>query len=312
MEPTSTYIGIDVSKDRLDVHVLPSGKSFGLARDDEGVAALASRLAKMKPALVVLEATGGYEHIVAAALVAARVPVAVVNPRQVRDFAKATGQLAKTDRLDALAIARFAQAIRPEPRTIIDEAADKLGELVQRRRQVILMITAERNRRGQIRSAVVRASIVRLLDVLEAELTEIDNDIGTGIASSAVWRVTEDLLQSVPGVGPASARCLIADLPELGTLDRRKIAALVGVAPMTQESGKWQGKSSIRGGRAHVRAALYMAALVASRHNPVIKALYRRLLVTGKAKKVALVACMRKLLTILNAIIRDQRPWQNA
>ena len=312
MEPTSVYVGIDVSKDRLDVHVLPSEKSFGLARDDESLAAFAARLERMRPALVVLEASGGYEYLVAAALAAAKLPVAVVNPRQVRDFARATGQFAKTDRLDAIVIARFAQAVRPEPRGVATEAADKLAELVQRRRQVIAMITAERNRRNQTRSRAVRASIDRLLQVLQAELAEIDTNIGSGITESAVWCVNEDLLKSVPGIGPASARCLIADLPELGRLDRRKIAALVGIAPMAQESGAWRGKRSIRGGRAHVRAALYMAALVATRHNPVIRDLYRRLLAAGKAKKLALVACMRKLLTILNAVVRDQSPWHHA
>jgi transposase len=312
MEQESTYVGIDVSKDRLDVHVVPLGKSFSLARDEEGVEALATRLTRMKPALVVLEATGGYEHMAAAALAGARVPVAIVNPKQVRDFAKASGQWAKTDRLDAIMIARFADAVRPEPRPIQDETADKLGELVQRRRQVIGMIVAETTRKGQVRSQRIRASIERLLEALKAELREIDDDIGTGIASSPIWCVNEDLLKSVPGIGPASARCLIADLPELGSLPRRKIAALVGVAPMSQESGKWKGKRSIRGGRAHVRSALYMAALVASRYNPVIRALYQRLLAAGKAKKLALTACMRKLLTILNAIVRDQRPWQHA
>ena len=312
MEHTDVYIGIDVSKDRLDVHVLPIMKSFSLPYEDEEVASLVSRLSRMKPVLIVMEATGGYERMVAAALVGGRLPVAVVNPRQVRDFARATGQLAKTDRLDALAIARFAVAIKPEPRAVADEAADKLGELVQRRRQVIAMITAESNRKRLARAKAIRASIDRLIATLQAELATIDTDIGKGIAASPAWRETEDLLCSVPGIGSLTARVLIAELPELGTLDRRKIAALVGLAPLSRESGTWQGKRQIQGGRIGVRTALYMAALVATRFNPTIKALYRRLVANGKAKKVALVAAMRKLLTILNAIIRDQHPWQNA
>lgn len=312
MEHTHVYVGIDVSKDRLDVHVLPKEKSFSLAYEDEAVASLVSRLGRMRPALVVMEATGGYERMVAAALVAERLPVAVVNPRQVRDFARATGQLAKTDRLDAVAIARFAAAIKPEPRPIASEAADKLGELVQRRRQVIAMITAETNRKRLARALPIRASINRLIATLQAELTAIDTDIGTGIAASPAWRETEDLLCSVPGIGLTTARVFIADLPELGSLDRRKIAALAGLAPVSRESGTWQGNRHIQGGRSGVRATLYMAALVATRFNPAIKALYQRLVGNGKAKKIALVAAMRKLLTILNAIIRDQHPWQNA
>jgi transposase len=307
-----TYIGIDVSKDRLDVHVLPSDDAFVVGRDGEGLAALIERVSLLDPYLVVLEATGGFELTVAAALVAAGIPLAVVNPRQIRDFARATGQLAKTDALDAKAIARFAEAVRPEPRAVPDEQARALGELVARRRQVIEMMTAERNRRRQLTNRRLIKSVDRLLAVLLKELAELDRDVGEGIRGTPAWRERDELLRSVPGVGDIVSRTLIADLPELGSLDRKQIAALVGVAPLNRDSGKMRGRRTIWGGRAKVRSTLYMAALVASRHNPVLAAFYQRLVSAGKAKKLAITAVMRKLLTILNAIIRDRRPWQTA
>ena len=306
------FIGIDVAKDRLDVHVFASEEAFAVARNSEGLAALLERLGPLKPHLVVLEATGGFEQTVAAALVAAAIPLAVVNPRQIRDFARATGQLAKTDALDAKVIAHFAAKVQPEPRPVPDEQARALGELVARRRQVIEMTTAERNRRRQLTNRRLLKSVDRLLAVLQKELTELDRDIGEGIRGTPAWRERDDLLRSVPGVGNIVARTLIADLPELGRLDRKQIAALVGIAPLNRDSGKMRGKRTTWGGRAKVRCVLYMAALVASRRNPVLATFYQRLIAAGKAKKLALTAVMRKLLTILNAMVRDKARWQNA
>lgn len=306
------FIGIDVSQDRLDAHVRPSGESFAVARDSEGLAALIERLRAFDPYLVVLEATGGFEVTVAAAVAAAQIPLAVVNPRQIRDFARSTGQLAKTDALDARAIARFAEAVRPEPRPVPDAQARALGELVARRRQIVEMMTAERNRRRQLTSRRLIKSVDRLLAVLQQELSELDQDLDQGIRGTPAWRERDELLRSVPGVGNVVARTLIADLPELGRLDRKQIAALVGVAPLNRDSGKMRGKRRTWGGRAKVRCALYMAALVGSRRNPVLKAFYQRLLSAGKPKKLALTAVMRKLLTILNAMVRDNIRWQNA
>jgi len=307
-----TFIGIDVAKDQLDVHVFPSDDAFAVARDSEGLAALIERLRPLDPHLVVLEATGGFELTVAAALVSAAIPLAVVNPRQIRDFARATGQLAKTDALDAKVIARFAAKVQPEARPVPDEQARALGELVARRRQVIEMMTAERNRRRQLISRRLLKSVDRLLAVLQKELTELDHDIGEGIRGTPAWRERDELLRSVPGVGDVVARTLIADLPELGRLDRKQIAALVGIAPINRDSGKMRGKRTTWGGRAKVRSVLYMAALVASRHNPVLAAFYRRLVAAGKPKKLALTAVMRKLLTILNAMVRNKTRWQTA
>jgi transposase len=301
-----------VAKDRLDVHVRPSGEAFAVARDGEGLAALTARLGELGPCLVVLEATGGFEVTVASALAAAKLPLAVVNPRQIRDFARATGKLAKTDALDAAAIAHFAEAIHPEPRALPDEQAQALGELVARRRQVVEMIGAETHRRRQMTQRKVLRRIDRHLAVLQKELTEIEQELDDSIRGTPAWRENDDLLKSVPGIGPAVARTLLAELPELGTLDRKRIAALVGVAPLNRDSGTMRGRRTTWGGRATVRTALYMAALVASRHNPLIAAFYRRLRAAGKPAKVALVACMRKLLIILNAILRDRRPWQHA
>jgi len=306
------YVGIDVAKDRLDVHFRPSGEAFAVARDGEGLAELTARLVAAAPRLIVMEATGGFEVTVAAAIGAVKLPLAVVNPRQIRDFARATGKLAKTDALDAAAIAHFAEAIRPEPRAIPDEQARALGELVSRRRQVIEMMVAENHRRRQLTHRRLLKRIERHLAVLQDELSAIERDLDETIRGTPAWRENEDLLKTVPGVGNATARTLLAELPELGRLDRKQIAALVGVAPINRDSGKMRGKRAVWGGRASVRASLYMAALVASRHNPVIAAMYTRLRAAGKPAKLALTACMRKLLTILNAILRDKTPWQNA
>ena len=306
------FVGIDVAKDRLDVHLRPAGESFAVGRDGEGLVRLVARLRALAPALVVIEATGGYETVVASAIAAAQLPLAVVNPRQIRDFARATGRLAKTDRLDAAAMAHFAEAVRPPARPVADAQAQALGELVARRRQVIEMMVAERNRRRTATQRRVIRAIERHLAVLQSELSELDSDIDGAIRNSPAWQADADLLQSVPGIGPATLRTLIAELPELGRLSRRKIAALVGVAPVNRDSGTLRGRRTIAGGRPAVRTALYMAALVASRANPVIAAHYTKLRTAGKTGKQALVACMRKLLVILNAILRDRKPWQPA
>jgi transposase len=273
---------------------------------------LGHRLRRIAPALVVREATGGFEVTAAAAVAAADIPLAVVNPRQIRDFARAAGRLAKTDALDAEIIARFGEAMRPEPRPLPSDEARALGELVARRRQIVEMIVAETNRQRQLTHRRLRKSIDRHLALLQKELSAIEQDLDDTIRGTPIWRDKENLLTSVPGVGDGTARSLLADLPELGTLDRKKIAALVGVAPFNRDSGHWRGKRTIWGGRAPIRAALYMAALAATRWNPVIATFYQRLRNAGKPAKLALTACMRKLLVILNAIIRDQKPWQNA
>jgi len=306
------FVGIDVAKDRLDIHVRPGGESFAVARDGDALAVLVKRLQTLAPALIAIEAPGGYETVVASALAAAQLPLAVVNPRQIRDFARATGKLAKTDRLDAAAIAHFAEAIRPPARPIADAQAQALGELVARRRQVIEMMVAERNRRRMASQRRVIRAIERHLALLQAELSELEGDIDDAIRNSPAWQADADLLQSVPGVGPATLRTLIAELPELGHLTRRKIAALVGVAPINRDSGMLRGRRSIAGGRPAVRTALYMAALVASRKNPIIAAHYQKLRAAGKTGKQALTACMRKLIVTLNAILRDRKPWQSA
>ena len=306
------FVGIDVAKDRLDVHVRPSGEAFAVARDGEGLMALLERLRALEPALIVLEATGGFETTVAAAVAGAGLPLAVVNPRQIRDFARAIGQLAKTDALDAAAIARFAAAVRPEPRPLPDDQTRLLAELVARRRQIIEMMTAERNRRSHLSRPRLIKGLDRHLTGLQKDLSEIEQEIDTTIRGTPAWREREDLLISVPGVGPTLARTLLADVPELGKLDRKQIAALIGVAPINRDSGTLRGRRTTWGGRAKVRAALYMAALVASRHNPVLAAFYNRLLTAGKPKKLALTAVMRKLLVILNAMLRDKRQWQPA
>jgi transposase len=308
----NTIVGIDVSKDRLDVAVRPNGEVFTIERNPVGLEQLTLRLEAMCPDLVALEATGGFETIVAAALAAARLPVVVVNPAQIRAFARAIGQRAKTDPIDAAVIAHFAEATRPVPRPLPDEATRLLADLVGRRRQIIEMMGAERQREKRVTVPRLRKSIVRLLKALERELTSVDTDINDAVQGSPAWREKEDLLASVPGVGPTIARTLIAELPELGQLSRRQVAALAGLAPFTRQSGQWRGRSFIGGGRTAVRAALFMGAMVAKRHNPTLKAFFDRLVAAGKPKMVALIAVARKLLTILNAILRDRRPWQTA
>lgn len=305
----SLFIGIDVAKDHLDVHILPTGEAFRLPHDGPGLTTLLDRVRPLAPTLLVLEATGGYEIPVAATLAGAGLPVAVVNPRQVRDFARATGQLAKTDPLDAHVIARFAQAVRPTPRPVPDEQARALGELVARRRQLVDMLGAELNRRRLLREPRVRRQLDAHIGWLEDALRRLDHDLTTLLRATPAWREAEDLLRSVPGIGPITATTLIASLPELGRLDRRRIAALVGLAPFARDSGAFRGRRMITGGRAPIRKVLFMATLTAIQHNPAIAAFYRRLVATGRPGKVALTAAMRKLLTILNAILRDRRPW---
>ena len=306
------FVGIDVAKDQLDVHIRPGGEAFAVGRDGKGLAMLVKRLQALAPALVTMEATGGYETVVASAVGAAQLPLAVVNPRQIRDFARATGKLAKTDRIDAAAIAHFAEAVRPPARPIADAEAQALGELVARRRQVIEMIVAESHRRRMASQRRLIRAIERHLALLQAELSELEGDIDGAIRNSPAWQADADLLASVPGVGKATLRTLIAELPELGRLNRRKIAALVGVAPINRDSGTLRGRRTIAGGRPAVSTALYMAALVASRANPVIAPYYAKLRAAGKTGKQALVACMRRLVVILNAILRDRKPWQPA
>jgi len=306
------YVGIDVSKDRLDVHVRPGGEAFAVARDGKGLEELVKRLTALSPTLIAVEATGGYEMVVTAALAAAKLPVAVVNPAQVRHFAQAIGKRAKTDPIDAAVTAHFAEATKPEPRAVPDEQAQLLSDLVARRRQIIEMIVAERQREKRAVNRRLRKSIARLIVVLEKEISSVDTDIDDLVRGSPVWREKEDLLTSVPGIGSKTARTLLAELPELGTLDRRRVASLAGVAPFTRRSGAWKGKSMIGGGRTTVRSALFICAMVAARSNSVFKTFYQRLISAGKPKMVALIALARKLLTILNAILRDKKPWQPA
>jgi transposase len=304
-----SYIGIDVAKARLEAACRPSGATVAVANDEAGIHDLVTRCQALAPTLIVLEATGGYEAAVVAALATAGLPVVVANPRQVRDFAKATGQLAKTDAIDAQVLALFADRVRPTPRPLPDEAAQALDALLTRRRQLVEMLVAERNRLLIARPAV-RRNLQQHIRFLERRLREADDDLHTAVKASPLWRVKDDLLQSVPGVGRVVSLTLLAELPELGRVSHKEIAALVGVAPLARDSGTLRGKRLVYGGRASVRAALYMAALVASKCNPAIRAFYQRLRAAGKPAKVALTACMRKLLTILNAIVRDGTPWQ--
>jgi transposase len=303
------YVGIDVSKDWLDVHVAPAGEDWRVTRDPAGLDELVGRIGGLGPLCVGVEATGGYETVVAAALGAASLPVAVLNPAQVRHFAGALGKRAKTDPIDAAVIARFVEATRPAIRPLPDADTRILADLVARRRQIIAMMVAERQRLKRAGAKRLIKSIERLLAALQKELTDLEGAIDESVRGSPIWKAREELLSSIPGVGPATARTLIAELPELGSLDRRQIAALVGIAPWTRQSGRWRGKAMIGGGRSAVRAALYMASLVASRFNPALRETYRRLVEAGKARKVALIAVARKLVTICNAIVRDKQPW---
>ena len=309
MPETRSFVGIDVSKRWLDVHIRPQGRTRRLANDEAGVAACLRLLQACAPERIVLEPTGGLERALAAALSAAALPLALVNPRQVRAFAQAGGRLAKTDALDAAVLAHFAEALRPEPRARPDARTEALRDLVVRRRQVLGDQVAERQRLASAGPAV-RPRIERHLAWLEAELRALEDELQASLRDRPQWRAQAALLRSVPGVGPQLTLTLLAELPELGRLDRRRIAALAGVAPFNRDSGARRGQRAVWGGRAGVRAVLYMSALVASRHNPVIRACYQRLLARGKPKKVALTACMRKLLVILNAIVRTNTPWQ--
>jgi transposase len=305
-------VGIDVAKGELVVATRPAGERWTVENDERGVRTLAERLRRDATELVVLEATGGYELVCVAALAAASVPVVVVNPRQVRAFARATGQLAKTDRIDADILALFAERVRPEVRALPDAEAQELDALLARRRQLLEMLQAERNRLGQVfgrGKQRVRKSLKAHIAFLERELRMADTDLGELVRRSPAWRERDDLLQSVPGVGKVLSFTLLADLPELGRLSRREIAKLVGVAPLSRDSGTLRGRRFVQGGRASVRAVLYMAALAATRRNVVIRAFYARLLAAGKPKKLALVACMRKLLTILNTMARTGQSW---
>ncbi len=309
---SGTYVGIDVAKAELVVAARPTGETWTTANDGTGIRTLLDRLRALDPALVVLEATGGYELAAVAALAAAGLPVVVVNPRQVRDFGRATGELAKTDRLDARLLALFAERIRPDVRPLADEALEALDALLTRRRQLLEMLLAERNRQGQVfgrGTKAVKQSLKAHIAYLERELRMTDTELGRAVRESPVWREKEELYRSVPGVGRIVALALLAELPELGQLNRKQIAKLAGVAPLARDSGTLRGKRMIHGGRASLRASLYMAALVASRRNPVIREFYQRLLAAGKPKKLALTACMRKLLTILNAMARTNLPW---
>ena len=309
METEKVYVGIDVSKDTLDVAVHASEQRWRFANSDKGITEALSCLEELCPTLVVLEATGGMEYPLAAALAVAGRPVVVVNPRQVRDFARATGRLAKTDAIDARVLAHYAAAMHPPTRPLLDTQGQELKAILARRRQLIEMLTAERNRLHSARSKAVKANIQAHIAWLEKEMTHIDHDLGHSIRETPVWQEKDDLLKSVPGVGPVLSTTLLADLPELGLLNRREIAALVGVAPFNRDSGHIRGQRAVWGGRAVVRSALYMATLVATRYNPIIRDFYRHLLSAGKPKKLALTACMRKLLTILNAMLKHKTPW---
>jgi transposase len=312
MTDVLTFVGIDVAKAQLDVQVRPTGDTFAVANDPAGIADLVSRLVPLRPTLIVLEATGGWEYAAAAALAAAGLSVAVVNPRQARDFAKAVGRLAKTDALDAGTLAEFAERVRPTPRPLPDATAREFEALLLRRRQLLEMRAAEQNRLGTATAAPVRASLQAHIAWLSKQLERVDKELAAAVEASPVWRAKDELLQSIPGIGPVVSRTLLAALPELGTLTRQQVAALAGLAPLNRDSGTRRGQRSIGGGRAEVRSLLYMAALSAARYHPALKAFAERLKEAGKAVKVRLVAVARKLLTIANAVLRDERPWQAA
>lgn len=306
------FVGVDVSKDRLDVHVLPSGDYFHVTRDGAGIASLCARLSLLSISHIGVEATGGFETIVAAGLVGAGLPVVVINPAQVRHFAKALGERAKTDPVDARVIAQFVAATRPEIRMLADEATQLLSDLVARRRQIVEMRAAEGQRLTRAKDRRLVKSIGRLVKALEKELAEIDKDIDDSVRGSPAWRELEDLLTTVKGVGQVTARTLLAELPELGRLTGGQAAALAGLAPFTRQSGQWKGKACIGGGRAVVRTILFMSAQVAKRYNPVLKAFYDRLIAAGKPKMVATIAVARKLIVILNGIAKSRKPWKFA
>jgi transposase len=309
MNKVERAVGIDVSKGLLDVAVLPEGESWSATNEEEGITQVVKRLKSLRPRLVVLEATGGMETAFVGAAATARLPVVVVNPRQVRDFAKSVGALAKTDAIDARVLARFAEAVRPEVRPLKDKEASQLSALIARRRQLVEMLTSEKNRLATAPEAI-HPSIEEHIEWLEQRLTDINGKLKKAIKKSPVWRAKEQLLRTAPGVGPVLSATLVAGLPELGALNRKRIAALVGVAPFNRDSGTYRGRRCIWGGRGSIRAVLYMGTLAATRFNPVIRAFYLRLCAAGKEHKVALTACMRKLLTILNAMVKTGTPWR--
>ena len=315
MEGEPRFVGIDVSKAQVDVAVRPTGQRWVVSYDETGIKELVSQMVDLGPAMVLLEATGGLELPLVAALAAAALPVVVVNPRQVRDFARATGTLAKTDALDAAVLAHFADAIRPEVRPLRDAESQVLNSLTARRHQVLTMLVSEKNRLGTASGAVSPRAVSPRIEAhiawLEQELSDLDKGLRQTLRRSPVWREKDDLLRTVPGVGPQLSLTLLALLPELGTLNRKQIAALVGVAPYNRDSGTRRGKRAVWGGRSRVRAVLYMGALVTSRHNPAIRDFYQRLLAAGKPKKVALIASMRKLLVTLNAMLKHGSPWRD-
>jgi transposase len=311
MSISKVFIGIDVSKERLDCFCRPTGIALGFDNTSPGIAALVQWLEAQDPQLIVLESTGGLERSLVEALVIAQLPVVVVNPRQVRDFARATGQLAKTDRIDAGVIAHFGEAVNPEARPLPDHLTQQLDAMMTRRRQLVQMLASERNHLVSAPTKVKNYVKEHILH-LEQLIRKLDQDIDQMITNSPIWKTKENLLQSVKGVGPVMSRTLLAELPELGRLSRQEISKLVGVAPLNNDSGKYKGKRSCWGGRASVRGPLYMATLSATRYNPVIKEFYQRLIAKGKLKKVAIVACMRKMLIILNAMIKNNKPWDSS
>jgi transposase len=307
------FVGIDVSKSKLDVHIHPSGESYEFANAASGIEELVARLKQLDIAVIAVEATGGFEALAVAGLAASGLPVVAVNPKQVHNFAKALGLNAKTDRLDAHVIACFAEAVKPEIRPLANAETIALSELLARRRQIVQMITAEKNRAMRMATnKPLQRSIARILDALQAELATLDDDIDRMIKASPVWREKEELLSSVPGIGKVIARTLLAEMPELGEMTGKQAAALSGLAPWTRQSGQWRGKSMIGAGRSVPRSVLYIAAMIARRHNPTLRAFGLRLLQAGKPKKVVIIAIARKLVTILNAILRDKKPWQTA
>ncbi len=302
------YVGIDVSKVHLDVAVRPTGETWKIGNNEADIEQLMVRFGKLEPDLVVMEATGNYEIPLAAALQVAALPIRVVNPRQARDFAKSTGKLAKTDSIDALALAHFAEAVRPQPRALPDQETQRLAAILTRRSQLVGMLTAERNRLGHAPRILLRR-LQAHIKWLGKELSQTDDDLRDAVKDTPMWAAKDQILTSAPGVGRVSSITFLADLPELGSLNRKEIATLVGVAPLNRDSGAFRGKRSIWGGRARVRQVLYMATLAATRHNPIVRDFYHRLCAAGKPKKVALVACMRKLLLILNCMVRDGTLW---
>jgi len=310
MTSAPIFVGIDVSKRYLDIAIRPGGLKFREANDEAGLLALIPRLKELQPQLILLEASGGYEMLAAASLRRAGLPAQIVNPRQVREFARSTGKLAKTDKIDAAVLAHFAQVLQPPLRPFPEGQQQELADLLSRRRQLVEMLVMEKNRLATASTVQVRKSLKSHIQALTSQLQELEEDLKDFLRQSPLWLTKDQLLQSVPGVGPGTSLSLIAWLPELGVLTGKKISSLTGLAPFNRDSGAWRGKRTTWGGRARVRPALYMATLAARRFNPVIRAFYQRLLAAGKSKKVALVACMRKLLTILNAVLKHQQPWR--